>query len=194
MKRQILAGLAVAGALTLWVGASAFANEDPAEMLLQRAEGFAVAASDHVSTCAETKIAEFEAKTPPTGVSSDAWEKVVETANETVLSKAETAQAAIDAQLETFGQTVDTADEDGATLPTEADLLAFQKTVNDIATAACTEITNVKIGTPSTTPPADTENDNERGDTGDTSDTKSGDTGDRSDNKSGDTGDSRASD
>src|SRR5713226_784053 len=147
MKRQILAGLAVAGALTLWVGGSAFANEDPAETLLQRAEGFAVAASDQVSTCAETQIAKFEAKTPPAGVSSDAWEKVVEAANETVLSKAETAQAAIAAQFETFAQTVETADEDGATLPTEADLLAFQTKVNDIATAACSEISNVQIGT-----------------------------------------------
>lgn len=185
MKRQILTGLAVAGALTLWVGSSAVANEDPAETLLQRAEGFAAAASDQVSTCAETQIAKFEAKTPPAGVSSDAWETVVETANETVLSKTEAAQAAIAAQFETFTQTVDTADEDDATLPTEADLLAFQTKVDDIAAAACTDISNVQIGAPSTTPPADTENDNEKsgetGDTGDTGDSKTSDkTGDTS--------------
>jgi hypothetical protein len=181
MKRQILAGLAVAGALTLWVGGSAVANEDPASTLLQRAEGFAAAASDQVSTCAETQIAKFEAKTPPAGVTADAWEQVVETANKTVLNKTETAQAAIAAQFETFAQTVDTADEDGVTLPTEADLLAFQTKVNDLATAACTDISNVQIGTPSTTP-ADSENDNEQG----------GDTGDlQGDNK---TGDSKTSD
>src|SRR5207245_1436094 len=56
MKRQILTGLAVAGALTLWVGSSAVANEDPAETLLQRAEAVGATASDTVSTCAEADV------------------------------------------------------------------------------------------------------------------------------------------
>lgn len=166
MKRQILAGLATAGALTLWVGSSAFASEDPAETLLQRAEAIAATASDQVSTCAEAQIAKLEATAAPQGVDADAWEQAVETANETVLSKAEAAQAAIQAKLDTFAEAVEAADEDNATLPTEADLTTLHTDVNAIATAACDDIKTVEIKTP-TTPPADTENDNETGDTGD---------------------------
>ena len=166
MKRQILAGLATAGALTLWVGSSAFASEDPAETLLQRAEAIAATASDQVSTCAEGQIAKFEATAAPQGVDADAWEEAVETANETVLSKAEAAQAAIQAKLDTFAEAVEAADEDNATLPTEADLATLQTDVTAIATDACNQIKLVQIVTP-TTSPADTENDNETGDTGD---------------------------
>ena len=168
MKRQILAGLAVAGALTVWVGSSAFANEDPAETLLQRAEAIAATASDHVSTCAEAKITQLEATTMPAGVDADAWEQAVETANETVLSKAEAAQAAIEAKLEAFAQKVETAGEDGATLPGDADLAALETDVTAIATAACTDINAVAIVTPTTTP-ADTENDNSNVETSDKS-------------------------
>jgi hypothetical protein len=174
MKRQILAGLAVAGALTVWVGSSAFANQDPAETLLQRAEAIAATASDQVSTCAEAKITQLETTTKPTGVDADAWEQAVETANETVLSKAEAAQAAIQAKLETFAEAVEAAEEDNATLPTEADLTTLQTDVTAIATAACTEINAVTIVTPTTTP-ADTENDNSTVETGDKTESKTSD-------------------
>ncbi len=166
MKRQILTGLAVAGALTLWVGSSAFASEDPAETLLQRAEAIATTASDTVSTCAEAQITKLEATAKPANVDADAWEQAVETANETVLSKAEVAQEAIQAKLDTFAEAVEAADEDNATLPTEADLTQLQTDVTAIATAACTDINSVAIVTPTTTP-TDTEDDNEKSDTGD---------------------------
>src|SRR5712692_10578495 len=89
MKRQILTGLAAAGALTLWVGSSAFASEDKTETLLQRAEARATTAIDTVSTGAEAQITKREATAKPANVDADAWEQAVETANETVLSKAE---------------------------------------------------------------------------------------------------------
>ncbi len=168
MKRQILTGLAVAGALTLWVGSSAFASEDPAETLLQQAETYAAQASSAVTTCSETKIAALEATQVPNGVNSDAWENAVETATETVAGLAETAQSSIDAALETFNENVETADESGATLPT---LDSFKTEINAIAdptnggNPACAGIEAVSIVTP-TTAPADTEteNDNSQGD------------------------------
>src|SRR6267143_1584001 len=126
MKRQILTGLAVAGALTLWVGSSAFASEDPAEAVLQQAE------------------------------------------------------SSIDAALETFNETVETADENGTTLPTAGD---FQTEVNAIATKACADINAVEIVPPTATP-GDTETDNNSADKSDTSDKS--DKSDKSDTKSGD--------
>ncbi len=170
MKRQILAGLATAGALTLWVGSSAFASDDPAETLLQQAETYAAQASSAVTACAETKIAALEAMTPtPANVNPDAWEQAVEKATEKVSGLAENAQSSIDTALENFSETVDTADENGTTLPT---LQSFKDEINLIAdptnggNPACKGINDVTIETP-TTPPADTENDNESGDTGD---------------------------
>jgi len=165
MKRQILSGLAVAGALTLWVGSSAFASEDPAETVLQQAEAYAATASTNVTNCAETKIAALEATTPtPANVDPEAWGNAVETATEKVAGLAETAQSSIDAALETFNETVETADENGTTLPTAAD---FQTEVNAIATAACSEINAVAI-VPPTAAPADTETDNNSADKSDT--------------------------
>lgn len=159
MKRQIIAGLAVAGALTLWVGASAFASDDPAETLLQQAGAAADAASAQVSACAEAKLATFE--NTQANADSDAAEQAVETASETVSNIAETAQQKIDAELESFSDRVDNADEDGATLPTAADLATFTMTVNGFATDACNAINAVTVG-PTVTPPAETENDTER--------------------------------
>ena len=169
MKRQILAGLATAGALTLWVGSSAFASDDPAETLLQQAETYATQASSAVTTCAETKIAALEATPTPANVDSDAWETAVENATEKVSGLADSAQSSIEAALETFSENVETADENSTTLPT---LQSFKDEINLIAdpsnggNPACAAIEAVTIVTP-TTPPADTENDNETGDTGD---------------------------
>ena len=175
MKRQILTGLAVAGALTLWVGSSAFASEDPAEAVLQQAETYAATASTNVTNCAETKIAALEATTPtPANVDPEAWGSAVETATEKVAGLAEKAQSSIDAALETFNETVETADENGTTLPTAGD---FQTEVNAIATKACADINAVEIVPPTATP-GDTETDNnsaDKSDTSDKSETKSGD-------------------
>jgi hypothetical protein len=165
MKRQILAGLAVAGAMTLWVGSSAFASEDPAETLLQQAETYAAQASSAVTTCADAKIATLEATQVPNGVDPDAWENAVETATETVAGLADTAQSSIDAALENFNESVEAADENGTTLPT---LDSFKAEINAIAdpnnggNPACAGIEAVTIVTPTT--PAETENDNSQGD------------------------------
>lgn len=162
MKRQVVAGLALAGALSLWAGASAFANEnsgDPAEALLQAAETAASIASDTVSNCAEAQIATFEAAKPPTGVSEDAAEQAVDTAVTKVENRAAKAQSDIEAALEAFESQVERADEDGTTLP------AVQKTPDftSIANQACSDISSITISWPSpSVTSTDKENDTER--------------------------------
>ena len=164
MKRQILAGVALAGALSLWAGAAAFASEDSgdqAEALLQQAEGFTATASDAVSNCAEARISTFENTSAPSGVNADAWEQAVETANETVLGIVEKTQAQLESKLDTFAKAVDAADENGIALPT---IGTFQQDLNAIATAACQAIGNVNIIAPASgsTSEPDNERDTER--------------------------------
>src|SRR2546421_3404285 len=145
MKRHVFAGLAVAGALSLWAGSAAVAADNPADTLLHTAHGFAAAASEKVSGCAETQITAFEAASPPAGLDAETRDQAVERANEKVLSRTEAAHSAIWAHFEAFAETVDQADEDGATLPTQTDLNTFKTAVDKIATDACADIALIKI-------------------------------------------------
>lgn len=167
MNRHVIGGLVVAGALSLWAGGTAVAATDPAATLLHTAHGYAAAASDKVSGCAETQITKLEAQTPPAGLDPEARNQAVETANEKVLQLTEGAQENIAAQFESFSETVDRADEDGGTLPTAAALAAFKASVDKIASDACDMISKVTITwpNPTTVKPGDTET--EQGDESD---------------------------
>jgi len=154
MKRQMMAGVALAGALSLWAGAAAFAAEnsdDAAEALLQQAQSYVALANDKVSQCAETRITTFENTPAPAGVNADAWEEAVETANDTVLGIVESTQAQLQSKLDAFAKAVDAADENGTALPT---LDSFKADINAIADPtnggkpACDAIANVHIVTP----------------------------------------------
>lgn len=163
MKRNLLAGISLAGALTILGGVAAFAEPDEAEpgaALIQQAEQKAHEAMVGIHVCARVEMLSLRTQPKPANVTQEAWDQAVEQAQGQVESLVETADQQIETATETFDNAVEAAVENGTALPS---LTTLSDSLTKTTTDTCTAISNVKV-TVSTTD-KDTETESEHHDT-----------------------------
>lgn len=154
MKRNLLAGISLAGALTILGGVAAFAEPDEAEpgaALVQQAEQKAHEAMVGIHVCARVEMQSLRTQQKPANVTQQAWDQAVEQAQGQVETLVETADQQIETAAENFDNAVEAAAENGTALPSLTTLTAsLTKTTTD----TCTAISNVKVTVSTVTPPA----------------------------------------
>ena len=171
MDRMLFAGIAVAGALSLLVGAGALAFDDEGEagdVLTMQAQALTDQTIAGIESCAEAKIAALEAQPAPTGANREAWEGAVEAATNKVESLAESGEHQAEAAAESLEATIEESDENGLQVPSldslKAALLALYDPANPNA-GVCGEINSVTVHQPSSTVTrTDRDNDDEDSD------------------------------
>ena len=151
MKRRLLAGIGLAGALTVFGGVAAFAEPDEAEpgaALIMQAEQKADMASAGVEACAEVKLLSLKSQTAPSGTSAEAWSQAVEQAQGKVETLAENADQQIETLTETFDNQAEQAAEDGTAAPSLSTLTTGLNAIFDPANptaGVCGQINAVTI-------------------------------------------------
>jgi hypothetical protein len=171
MDRKLFAGLAVAGALSLVIGAGALAFDDEGEagdVLTMQAQALTDQTIAGIESCAEAKIAALEAQPAPTGVNREAWNGAVEAATNKVEALAESGEHQAEAAAESLEATIEESDENGVQAPSldslKVALLSLYDPANPNA-AVCGQINAVTVQQPSpTVTRTDRDNDDEDSD------------------------------
>ena len=142
-RSKMFAGLAVAGALTLWTGIGGLAHDETPSALETQAAGFAAAATGAVNTCETAQIAAakaLEAQAVAAGKDPEAANELAAETVGQVQDIASNARDAIDSALSDFVEQIDEsadAGDQGATPIVDT----FKTLVDGIATKACTDMT-----------------------------------------------------
>lgn len=147
--RKVFAGLTVAGALTLWAGASAFAfdgDRSANETLAIQAQAAAEQTEANIMLCAANKLVALLGQTAPSGVNAEAWAGAQEAATNKVDALQESWSNKVEAQTEAFENSLESDDEDGTQAP--ANLDALTATLTQLQTQACQEIAAVTVHVP----------------------------------------------
>jgi hypothetical protein len=157
MNRKLFAGIAVAGALSLFMGASATAFDDEGEagdVLTMQAQALTDQTIAGIDACAEARIAVLESQPAPTGVNRDAWQGAVEAATNKVEALAESGEHKAEAAVESLESSIEESDAQGQQVPSldslTAALLALYDPANPNA-GVCGQINAVTVHQPSPT-------------------------------------------
>ena len=146
---KVFAGLAVAGALTVWVGASALAdNEQPSTATLEvQAQALLATTEANIETCAATKLTALAGQTAPSGVNAEAWAGALEAASNKVDALAESGSNKAEALTNAFDGSLEGGDEDVAA-PTPTDTSELQTSLTQQQTQVCAAINAVTVHVP----------------------------------------------
>jgi hypothetical protein len=179
MNRKFVAGLGLAGVLTLLSSLGAFAEKadidlaDPGEALMMQAQVQADTVSDGIKTCAMTKSLSLRTMTAPAGVTADQWAQAIDQATGQVKTIADQANGKVETAVESFDSLVEAAAENGTQLPALTPLTLPLPSLTDTCAAINAVVVNV---TPGTVTPPKTESDDTQGD-----DTEKADVSDKTD-------------
>jgi hypothetical protein len=145
--RKVFIGLAAAGALTLWVGASALADsEQPSSAMLEiQAQALLATTTANIETCAATKLTALAGQAAPSGVNAEAWAGALEAAGNKVDELAESGSNKARALTNAFDGSLD--DEDVAA-PTPTDTTELQTSLTQLQTQVCAAINAVTVHVP----------------------------------------------